>query len=108
MDIKIERAKVLKEKPDQNNLGFGQYYTDHMFIMDYETGKGWHDARIIPYQNLSLDPATMVLHYGQATFEGLKAYRGKDGEIRLFRPEKNMERLNVSNDRLCIPHFDVE
>lgn len=91
-----------------NNLGFGNYYTDHMFEMDYTEGIGWHDARIVPYHSLIMDPASMVLHYGQTTFEGLKAYRGQDGTIRLFRPEKNMERLNTSNDRLVIPHIDVD
>lgn len=106
MNIRIEKAKTLKEKPDMNNLGFGMYYTDHMFVMDYKTGKGWYDPRIIPYQPIVLDPSAMVLHYGQATFEGLKAYRGVNNEIRLFRPEKNMHRLNISNDRLCIPEFN--
>lgn len=106
MELKIEKAKTLKEKPDQKHLGFGNYYTDHMFVMDYTEGKGWHDARIVPYAPLSLDPACMVLHYGQATFEGLKAYHGKNDEVLLFRPEKNMERLNISNERLCIPQFD--
>ena len=108
MDIKIELVKTRKEKPDMNNLGFGKYYTDHMFEMDYTEGIGWHDPRIVPYHSLEMDPASMVLHYGQSTFEGLKAYRGKDGEIRLFRPEKNMERLNTSNKRLVIPEIDVE
>lgn len=108
MDIKIELTKTPKEKPDMNNLGFGNYYTDHMFEMDYTEGIGWHDARIVPYHSLIMDPASMVLHYGQTTFEGLKAYRGQDGTIRLFRPEKNMERLNTSNDRLVIPHIDVD
>ena len=106
MELKIEKATQLKQKPDQSKLGFGNYYTDHMFIMDYSKEKGWHDARIVPYQPLSLDPACMVLHYGQATFEGLKAYHSVNGEILLFRPEKNMERLNISNERLCIPSFD--
>ena len=91
-----------------NHLGFGNYYTDHMFEMDYTEGIGWHDARIVPYHSLEMDPASMVLHYGQSTFEGLKAYRGQDGTIRLFRPEKNMERLNISNQRLVIPQFDAE
>ena len=108
MNIRIERAKTLKEKPDMNNLPFGVYYTDHMFIMDYEEGKGWFDPRIVPYQPLMMDPACMVLHYGQATFEGLKAYMGVNGEIRLFRPEKNVHRLNISNDRLCIPQLNEE
>lgn len=107
-EIKFIEAKNLKEKPDMKNLGFGNYYTDYMFVMDYTEGKGWHDARIEPYAPLMMEPASMVLHYGQATFEGLKAYYGVDGDIRLFRPEKNMERLNKSNKRLCIPELDVD
>ncbi len=107
-EIKVERTKTPKVKPDQNNLGFGDHFTDHMFIMDYTEGKGWHDPRIVPYAPLSLDPATMVLHYGQAIFEGLKAYKTKDGRILLFRPHKNMERANISNGRLCIPPLDVD
>lgn len=108
MEIRVEKAKTVKQKPDKNHLGFGQYYTDHMFVMDYSIEKGWYDPRIIPYQPLSMDPASMVLHYGQTTFEGLKAYYSVDGEILLFRPEKNMARLNVSNERLCIPQLDEQ
>jgi branched-chain amino acid aminotransferase len=108
LQIRIEKTKTPKQKPDQNKLGFGQYFTDHMFIMDYTEGKGWHDPRIVPYAPLQLDPATMMLHYGQAIFEGMKAYKAKDGRILLFRPKKNMERINISNDRLCIPPIDVD
>lgn len=106
--IKIEKSTVLKQKPDQNNLGFGQYFSDHMFIVDYTKGKGWHDARIVPYGPLPMDPASMVFHYGQAIFEGLKAYKTKDGRVLLFRPQKNMERINSSNDRMSIPQIDVD
>lgn len=106
MEIKIERTKTPKQKPDENALGFGNYYTDHMFIMNYDEGEGWHDPRIVPYAPFELDPAAMVLHYAQEVFEGLKAYRSPNGEILLFRPDKNMERLNRSNDRLCIPQID--
>ena len=102
MEIKIERAKTLKEKPDQNNLGFGTYFTDHMFMMDYTEGIGWHDARIVPYAPIAMDPATMVLHYAQETFEGLKAYRNPKGEITLFRPEMNARRMINSNKRICM------
>lgn len=102
MEIKIERAKTLKEKPDQNNLGFGTYFTDHMFMMDYTEGVGWHDARIVPYAPIAIDPATMVLHYAQETFEGLKAYRNPKGEITLFRPEMNARRMINSNKRICM------
>jgi len=107
-NITIERTQSPKQKPDQNNLGFGNYFTDHMFVMDYTAGKGWHDPRIIPYQPLQLEPSAMVLHYGQAIFEGLKAYKAKDGRILLFRPHQNMARTNISNDRLCIPPIDVD
>lgn len=108
-EIKIQRAEKLKEKPaDESKLGFGRIFTDHMFLMNYDEGEGWHDARIVPYGDIALDPSAMCLHYGQEVFEGMKAYRCKDGKIRLFRPEKNMQRLNVSNDRLCIPLIDEE
>ena len=106
LNIKYELVENRKSKPDWNNLGFGKYFTDHMFIMDYDKGMGWHDARIIPYQNLSLDPACMVFHYAQEMFEGLKAYRTPDGEIQLFRPDTNIERMNNNNRRLCIPQLD--
>lgn len=106
-NIKIQRATQLKEKPkDQNNLGFGDIFTDHMFVMNYDEGEGWHSPRVVPYQNISLDPAAMVLHYGQEVFEGMKAYRRKDGGIYLFRPDQNFARLNSSNDRLCVPLID--
>lgn len=107
--ISVQLTKNHKSKPaDQKNLGFGRYYTDHMFIMNYDEGEGWHNPRIVPYAPIALDPAAMCLHYGQEVFEGLKAYRADDGRILLFRPEKNMARLNVSNERLCIPQIDEE
>mgnify|MGYP003296870822 FL=1 len=109
MDIRFEKASVLKQKPaDETKLGFGQIFTDHMFIMDYTEGQGWHDARIIPYGDLTLSPAALCLHYGQEVFEGMKAYRRKDGEIQLFRPTENFKRLNSSNERLVIPELPVE
>ncbi|MGE4284309.1 MAG: branched-chain amino acid aminotransferase [Clostridia bacterium] len=108
LEIKVEKTKVSKQKPDQDHLGFGQYFTDHMFIMDYTEGKGWHDPRIVPYAPLEFDPSLMAFHYGQAIFEGMKAYKAKDGRILLFRPNKNMERINISNDRLCIPPIDID
>ena len=107
-EIKITRTANPKQKPDQKKLGFGNYYTDHMFIMNYDEGQGWHDPRIVPYAPFEIDPASMVLHYAQEIFEGLKAYRTADGKIQLFRPEKNMARMNVSCDRLCIPKIDEE
>jgi branched-chain amino acid aminotransferase len=97
-----------KQKPQSDQLGFGRIFTDHMFIMDYTEGQGWHDPRIVPYQPITLDPACMVFHYGQTVFEGLKAYLTKDEKVLLFRPDKNMERLNRSNERLCIPQIDEE
>lgn len=107
LEIKITKTTSPKQKPaDQSTLGFGKYYTDHMFIMNYDEGEGWHDARIVPYGPIALDPAAMCLHYGQEVFEGLKAYKTADGGVQLFRPEKNMARLNVSNERLCIPLID--
>lgn len=109
MQITIERTKTPKQKPaDQSKLGFGNYYTDHMFLMNYDEGEGWHNPRIVPYAPIALDPAAMCLHYGQEVFEGMKAYRAEDGRVLLFRPDRNMARLNVSNERLCIPAIDEE
>lgn len=109
LEISVELTKSPKQKPSESEpLSFGKYYTDHMFIMNYDEGEGWHNPRIVPYQNIALDPAAMCFHYAQEVFEGLKAYRTKSGEIQLFRPEKNMARLNLSNDRLCIPRIDEE
>ncbi|MBR1969543.1 MAG: branched-chain amino acid aminotransferase [Clostridia bacterium] len=109
LNIKIERTQAPKEKPAKGTkLGFGKIFTDHMFVMDYTEGKGWHDARIIPFQDLVMSPAAMVFHYGQEMFEGLKAYKGVDGKVRLFRPDMNAKRTNDTNDRLCIPNLPVE
>jgi len=113
-DLKITRTTSPKAKPDQTELGFGKYFTDHMFIMDYDLENGWHNSRIVPYAPISLDPSAMVFHYGQAIFEGMKAYKtadradGTKGKILLFRPEMNMRRVNTSNERLCIPLIDVD
>lgn len=107
-DIAFIQREELKEKPDSASLGFGKYYSDYMFVMDYHDEIGWHDPRIIPYAPLTLDPASMVFHYGQAIFEGLKAYKNADGTIQLFRPEKNMSRLNESCERLCMPQIDED
>ena len=109
LNIKIEKTTTPKEKPAKGTkLGFGKIFTDHMFVMDYTEGKGWHDARIVPFQNLVMSPAAMVFHYGQEMFEGLKAYKGVDGKVRLFRPDMNAKRTNDTNDRLCIPNLPVE
>lgn len=106
--IPVTRTTAPKKKTSDDALGFGTVFSDHIFVLDYDEGKGWHDPRIIPYESFSLDPASSVLHYAQAVFDGLKAYRGKDGKIRLFRPRKHAERLNKSCERLCIPEIDVE
>ena len=103
MDIKFIKREELQEKPDQKKLGFGKYFADYMFTMDYDEGIGWHDATIRPYGPIEMNPATVVLHYAQETFEGLKAYRRADGQIQLFRPEMNARRMINSNERLCIP-----
>ena len=107
MEIRVEKAgsDLMKTKPNENSLGFGQYMADHMFVMLYDESIGWHDAIIKPYENFSLDPAAMVLHYGQAIFEGLKAYRGNDDRIYLFRPTDNLKRMNVSAARMCMPEI---
>ena len=107
MEIKITKTASPKAKP-QGKLGFGKFFTDHMFVMNYTEGKGWHDARIEPYHKLELDPSAMVFHYGQEMFEGLKAYMGADGKARLFRPIMNARRTNATNDRLCIPQIPEE
>ena len=107
MEIKIQKTTTPKQKPDWKNLGFGHIFTDHMFIMDYDEGQGWHDARIVPYQPLVLDPSALVFHYAQECFEGLKAYRCADGSVQLFRPDKNAERMQSTHDRLCIPQIPV-
>ncbi len=111
MEIKIIPAdpQQLKEKPsDDSKLGFGDITTDHMFLVDYETGKGWIDPRIVPYGDLQISPAAMSIHYGQEIFEGLKAYHGKDGGIYLFRPTDNFKRMNRSAARLCMPEVDID
>ena len=109
MDIKITKTTAPKAKPAKGEkLGFGHIFTDHMFLMNYTEGKGWHDARIEPYGNLSLDPSAMVFHYGQEMFEGLKAYRGEDDKIYLFRPDMNAKRTNATNERLCIPELPID
>jgi branched-chain amino acid aminotransferase len=106
--ITITRTTSPKPKPKDSALAFGNVFTDHMFLMDYRDDKGWYDARIEPYGPLALDPATAVLHYAQSMFEGLKAFRGQDGRVRLFRPDKHAERLNNTARRLCIPTIEPE
>ncbi|MCX7943384.1 MAG: branched-chain amino acid aminotransferase [Deltaproteobacteria bacterium] len=117
INIKIERRpedklkpkpKLKYEKGEKDELGFGKYFSDHMFLMDYTKDEGWNNARIVPYDNLPMDPAAMVFHYGQAIFEGLKAYRGEHGKIYLFRARNNFERFNRSAKRLCMPRVDID
>ncbi|NLD95461.1 MAG: branched-chain amino acid aminotransferase [Fibrobacter sp.] len=106
--IKVTPAAVLKPKPDQSKLGFGKYFTDHMFVMDYTDGIGWHDPQIVPYGPIPLSPGALVLHYAQETFEGMKAYPARDGRVLLFRPEMNAKRMSTSNARLYMPEIPVE
>ena len=106
--IKITRAATLKEKPDSSTLVFGKNMTDHMFMVDYNEGQGWHDPRIVPYGPLQIDPAAKVLHYAEEIFEGLKAYRTADGSIQLFRIKDNIDRMNKSAERLCLPQIPEE
>ena len=108
MEIKIVRNKNRGKMPPENELGFGKVFSDHMFIMDYDEGQGWHDARIVPFGCISIHPASTVLHYGAEVFEGLKAYRTASGDIRLFRPTENIKRLNSSAERLCLPLVDED
>lgn len=107
-NIRVEKAEVLKNKPNDNELKFGTLFTDHMFIMDYSVEKGWYDPRIVPYGPMAMDPSSMILHYGQGVFEGMKAYRRENGKIAMFRPKQHLNRMNISCQRLCIPEFDVD
>lgn len=102
--IRYELTKSPKKKPAPGDpLPFGTIFTDHMFVMDYKEGKGWYNQRIVPYEKLQLDPAAIVLHYAQESFEGMKAYRTPDGSIQLFRPDKNAARFKSTNERMCMP-----
>lgn len=106
--IAITRSETLKPRPSDDTLQFGTVFTDHMFLLDYAEGRGWYAPRIVPYQALTLDPAAAVLHYAQAAFDGLKAFRGRDGTVRLFRAATHAERLNRSCERMCIPPLDPQ
>ncbi len=105
LNIRIEKTKNPKIKPEASVLGFGKYFSDHMFIMEYSAGKGWENARIVPFEKISLHPASTVLHYGAEVFEGLKAYRKAGGAVQLFRPSENIKRMNASADRMCLPQI---
>jgi branched-chain amino acid aminotransferase len=104
----VTRTTQPKHRPADEALRFGDVFTDHMFMMEYDEGQGWHDPRIVPYAPLTLDPACCVLHYAQAVFDGLKAFRGVDGEIRVFRGDRHAARLNRSCEFLCIPPLDAQ
>lgn len=108
MDIKFVKREELKDKPNTPKLGVGKYFSDYMFIMDYDDQSGWKDARIVPYEDFSISPASAVLHYAQETFEGLKAYRTENGDIQLFRPAMNAKRFINSNTRMCLPIIPEE
>jgi len=109
MTIKIEPTPTPKPLPPATDpLTFGTIFTDHMFIMDYHPDKNWHSPRIVPYAPIPMEPSSMVFHYGQELFEGLKAYKANDGRILLFRPELNAKRSNDTSERICIPTIPVE
>lgn len=107
-EIRIEKTAHPKEKPDSDKLSFGKYFTDHMFVMNYEKGKGWFNPRVVPFAPFEISPAAMVLHYAPEIFEGLKAYRTPDGTVQLFRPQENIDRMNRSAERMCLPQIDPE
>ncbi len=108
MQLTVKKTDQLKPKPDDSKLTFGTIFTDYMFNMDYNPEDGWHNPRIEPYAPFEMDPSTMVLHYGQGVFEGLKAYRTDSGNVQLFRPKDNLKRMNNSSRLLCIPEIDEE
>ena len=106
MELRITKTASPKPRVPDAELGFGQILTDHMLVVDYTHGTGWHDARIVPYGPFSMDPAAVVLHYGQAVFDGLKAFRNAKKGVVLFRPDRHIARLNRSSARVCIPPLD--
>ena len=108
MEIKITKTTTPQMMPPEEKLGFGKVFTDHMLVVDWEQGKGWHDARILPFGRISLHPASTVLHYGAEIFEGLKAYRRADGGVQLFRPMENIKRMNRSAERMSLPQMDEQ
>ena len=108
MEIKITKTTTPQTMPPEDKLGFGKVFTDHMLVVDWEAGKGWYDARIVPFGRISLHPASTVLHYGAEIFEGLKAYRRADGGVQLFRPLENIKRMNNSAERMSLPQMDEQ
>ncbi|SHH34027.1 branched-chain amino acid aminotransferase [Winogradskyella jejuensis] len=104
-EIDLVKAKTSKiNDVDFNNLTFGRVFTDHMFVCDFKDGE-WQKPQIMPYQAMTIDPSARVFHYGQAVFEGMKAYKDEDGKVFLFRPDQNFERINKSSARMAIPEF---
>ena len=108
MEIKIVKNESPVAMPKDSELGFGKFFSSHMFVMEYNVEEGWHNARIIPFGNISLHPASTVLHYGAEIFEGLKAYRTESGSVQLFRPLENIKRMNNSAERMCLPTIDED
>ena len=107
-DFIITQAKESRiEEVSLENIPFGKYFTDHMLEVNYDNGR-WETVEIKPYQSLTLDPSTAALHYGQAIFEGVKAYKGEDGIVRIFRPEENFKRFNLSAKRMEMPEISKE
>ena len=106
--IEVVRAAQEKPLPPESELQFGKHFSDHMLQMEYASGAGWHGGRVVPYGPLQLDPAAAVLHYGQALFEGMKAFRTVDGSVKVFRLDDHCKRLASGAPRLCIPAVPVE
>ncbi len=105
-EFPVTRTTHPKPRPaDETKLGFAKYFTDHMFVMEYDEGQGWHDGRIVPHEPFLIEPASCVLHYAQMMFEGMKAYRTASGEIQLFRPDMNVKRMARTNERMCMPEL---
>jgi branched-chain amino acid aminotransferase len=109
MKLEFIKRETLKEKPlDESNLGFGRIFTDYMLLMKRSRENGWYYAGIVPYGDLAISPAALVLHYAQEVFEGLKAYRSPDGRVLLFRPWDNMKRMELSAERMDMRPFDAD
>jgi branched-chain amino acid aminotransferase len=106
-DISIQRTNQPRTRPRDEDLGFGKHFTDHMLTMEWAGGR-WHEPKVVPYGPLSLDPAASVLHYGQEMFEGMKAFRGNDGKVRLWRLMRHCQRMQAGAPRLCMPHVPPE
>ena len=102
----VTRTTHPKPRPeDESKLGFAKYFTDHMFVMDWDEGQGWHDGRVVPHAPIEIEPASCVLHYAQMMFEGMKAYKTADGHVQIFRPDMNIARMARTSERMCIPEL---